>query len=354
MVITTSGPISIGTIVNEFGGTRPHSLSEYYRGTGLVSDVPQNSLVPSVRNTPISLGNFYGTVKLFIFTINENVQEINLRNYLLARGWNGADPVQLTLAAGRYLWSDNVTIPAVTTGVFPAGLTFTNNGFIMGKGGRGGNAVIDAAVSTLGPRNGQNGGPAFSLSSPTTIINNSYIGGGGGGGGCTNLRNDSGQFVGGGGGGGAGGGRGGDGYSLFSNGAIEQSGPGGAGGAIGSVGSNGTGVDAVNGGRGGGAGGAGSMLIQQNKATDDFGGGGGGGRIFPGVGGVSIQGGHGAGGSANQPGQTNMSGGGGGWGANGGNGNGGTGGSGGAAILRNGLPLTLTGNLALIYGSIQP
>lgn len=352
MVVKASGPISMIDVVNEFGGAAPHSLSEYYRGTGLVSDVTQNNAVPTVRNSRISMSNFYNTVRLFTFTIAEHVQQINLRNYLLARGWDGNTPVQLTLAAGWYLWSDDVNIPAVTTGIFPNGLTFTNNGFIMGKGGRGGNAVIDVAVPTLGPRNGQNGGTAFSLSSPTTIINNSFIGGGGGGGGCTNLRNDSGQFVGGGGGGGAGGGRGGDGYSLFSGGGIEAASAGGAGGGIGSAGANGTTGQAAVGGQGGGAGGAGSMLIQQDKETDDFGGGGGGGRIFPGVGGVSLQGGHGAGGSANAPGQTNMSGGGGGWGASGGNGNGGAGGAGGAAIARNGQGLSLAGNLTTIYGAV--
>lgn len=339
MAINTTGPISIGSIVTEFGGTAPHSLSEYYRnGTFVTSN---NTGVPTAGT--ISLANFYGSVKLFIFNITENVQQINLRTYLLARGWDGNAPVELSLAAGRYLWSDSTAVPAVTTGLFPSGLVFTNNGFIMGKGGRGGNAIT-------GQLNGLSGGSAISLSSSCTIINSGYIGGGGGGGGAGPQRND-GEIIGSGGGGGAGGGTGGFGYSVFSNGTIEASWPGGAGGAIGAVGGQGTGGESVANTNGGGAGGAGGAFIQQDKETDDASGGGGGGRIFPGVGGVGVGTG-GSGGSAGNPGISSTAGGGGGWGAAGGNGSSGTGGSGGAAIIRNGFTLTLTGNTSQIYGAI--
>lgn len=42
----------------EFGGTNPISLNEYYRGGGLVPDIPANSAVPT--SGAISLSNFYG------------------------------------------------------------------------------------------------------------------------------------------------------------------------------------------------------------------------------------------------------------------------------------------------------
>lgn len=348
MAIKTTGPISISDIVAEFGGTIPHSLSEYYRGVGLVSDISQNSAISNIANSQISLQNFYGAVKLFIFNITEDVQEINFRTYLLARGWDGNAPVQLSLATGRYLWSDSTTIPAVTTGTFPSGLIFTNNGFIMGKGGAGGNA--DARDSTGATRNGRAGGTAISLSTACSIVNNGYIGGGGGGGGAGPQRNDSGEIIGSGGGGGAGGGAGGTGYSITSGGGVEASWPGGAGGAIGTVGGQGTGGESVAATNGGTAGGAGGRFIQQNFETDDASGGGGGGRVFPGVGGVGVGSG-GSGGSAGNAGVSNTAGGGGGWGAAGGAGSTGTGGAGGAAILRNGFTLNLTGTTAQIYGS---
>jgi hypothetical protein len=344
MAINTTGPISIGSIVTEFGGTAPHSLSEYYRNGPFVTS--NNTGIPTAGT--ISLSNFYGAVKLFIFNITEDVQQINLRTYLLARGWDGNAPVQLSLAAGRYLWSDSTAVPAVTTGTFPGGLVFTNNGFIMGKGGAGGNA--DARDTTGNTRDGRPGGTAISLSAACSIINNGYIGGGGGGGGAGPQRNDSGEIIGSGGGGGAGGGAGGTGYSITSSNTVEASWPGGAGGAIGTVGGQGTGGESVANTNGGGAGGAGGRFIQQNMETDDASGGGGGGRIFPGVGGVGVGSG-GSGGSAGNPGVSNTAGGGGGWGAAGGDGSTGTGGAGGPAIARNGFTLTLTGNISQIYGA---
>ncbi len=350
MVIASSGIIRMSDIVAEHLGTPPHSLSEYYRGGGFVTDVSQNSNIPTTVGSPISFSDFYGTVRLFIYNITENVQEINFRTYLLTKGWDGNAPVQLSLAAGNYLWSDSTAVPAVTTGTFPGGLLFTNNGFIMGKGGRGGNA--DARDSTGATRDGRAGGTAISLSAACSIVNNGYIGGGGGGGGAGPQRNDSGEIIGSGGGGGAGGGDGGTGYSITSGGGIEASWPGGAGGAIGAAGGQGTGGESVDATNGGTAGGAGGRFVQQDKETDDASGGGGGGRVFPGVGGLGVGSG-GSGGSANNAGVSNTAGGGGGWGAAGGNGSTGTGGSGGRAIALNGFTANISGTTTQIYGAIS-
>lgn len=58
MALQASGTISISDIATEFGGTAPHSLSEYYRGGGLVPDTGTNSGVPT--SGAISLSDFYG------------------------------------------------------------------------------------------------------------------------------------------------------------------------------------------------------------------------------------------------------------------------------------------------------
>jgi hypothetical protein len=56
MALQSSGAISINDIVTEFGGTAPHSLSEYYAGGGLVPAGAGN--VPS--SGQIQLDDFYG------------------------------------------------------------------------------------------------------------------------------------------------------------------------------------------------------------------------------------------------------------------------------------------------------
>lgn len=329
MALQTSGPISLLNIQNEFGGSAPISINEYYRNGGLVTN--NNSNVP-VSGT-ISFNNFYGGTSIFVYTITGHVQQLNVRSYLLARGWDGSAPVALTINSGIYIWSDNIGVAGLTTGTMPNGITVYNYGYIIGKGGIGG-SWADAA--TGGP--GQSGGPAFSLNSATTLVNYGYVAGGGGGGGGSGGGNGSG------GGGGAGGGRG----------ANSQSGTGGAGGAIGQSGANGTAYGDVFG-YGGGSGGGGSGATGIEKGTDYNGGGGGGGRILPGVGGARGGGAEpgGAGGSAgNVGGSTGGRGsaGGGGWGAAGGY-SGYGGGAGGAAIVKNGNSLVLS-NGGVIYGSI--
>lgn len=58
-VIPSSGSISLGTVQNEFGGTNPISLGEYYRNGAFVT--PNNSGVPT--SGAISLSSFRGTYK---------------------------------------------------------------------------------------------------------------------------------------------------------------------------------------------------------------------------------------------------------------------------------------------------
>jgi hypothetical protein len=103
-------------------------------------------------------------------------------------GWNQFSRVELTIASGVYVWSDNTSVAALNMGgSYPNGLVITNNGFIMGKGGNGANATWltgSEGLSTVSV-NGSPGGPAINLTGPVTINNtNGYIGGGGGGGGA--------------------------------------------------------------------------------------------------------------------------------------------------------------------------
>ena len=58
MAVTSSAPISITDLVTEFGGSAPHSLTEYYRGGSLVPNVTANNSVPA--SGAISLTDFFG------------------------------------------------------------------------------------------------------------------------------------------------------------------------------------------------------------------------------------------------------------------------------------------------------
>lgn len=64
MALPTSGSLTLSQIATEFGGSTPHSLSEYYAGGGLVA--PGTKGYPGSVETPIpssgtiSIQNFYG------------------------------------------------------------------------------------------------------------------------------------------------------------------------------------------------------------------------------------------------------------------------------------------------------
>jgi hypothetical protein len=234
MALPTSGPLTLSQIQTEFGGSNPISLSEYYAGGANVPSgtTGTNGAVPS--SGAISIANFYGTQKVaptFSFTISSHQANANLRSLAVAAGWNQSQPVVATLAGGYYIYSTGTGTPALTiNGSWPGGVTFVNNGYVMGQGGGGGGMIYNG--STFSYNTGLSaGGNAISLGVSCTIQNNSYIGGGGGGGGFAGntLAAGTGHP----GGGGAGGGQGG---GNNNNGTIAA---GGAGGGIGSSGGNG-------------------------------------------------------------------------------------------------------------------
>jgi hypothetical protein len=355
MPIKSSGQLSFTEIVAEFADTAPHSMSEFYRGGVKVPTVNTNIPISGA----ISFSNFYSAVNKPTLSVvySTNTQQATVNPTSLPGYIAGLTDITITVNSGVYVWSDSTSIPALTiNGGLSAGDTIRliNNGFIMGKGGNGGNGAGPVSGST-------SGGPAISIGLNLQIINNSYIGGGGGGGSTT---------IGPGGGGGAGGGNGGRGqiYASWPEAPLA----GGLGGTVGNAGSAGTGREGFNvtvsgGGGGGAGGGSGSNIF-------DFyfiggGGGGGGGRIFPGVGGgagaASTYGSPGnSGGSAGNPGTTAprnayfLAGGGGGWGASGGAGTDGSvnnspGGSpGGRAIQLNGFTATRSGS-GTTYGAVS-
>lgn len=343
MAIKGSGSfLRITEIVAEFGGSTPHSLSEYKRGGSLVPNSAANNAIPTT-NDNISMSNFYGAKDTIFVNIpnNANLKELDITTaYATSQyGWAAGTPLVITFPSGIWIWSDNTSKAAIRIRNLGVPITINNYAKIIGRGGNGGGESF-----TNQYYNAQAGGPAIIVDSPNLTINNysgAWIAGGGGGGGAG---------YGAGGGGGAGGGKGGNAVSDNDGGYVTYNG--GAGGGLGASGSNGAGFSGYFG-RGGGAGGEGGDNNDRGKKDNYEGAGGGGGRILPGVGG-SGGGAGGNGGSNNSAGQSktgeDIAGGGGGWGASGGSGSARSGAAGGRAIKWNSTVGTVTGS-GTIYGA---
>ena len=326
MALQNSGAISLSDIATEFGGSTPHSLSEYYAAA---SGVPASG--------EIALDDFYGKSNIFAFNITSHTANANLSSLASAAGWDGSANLVCTINSGVWCYATSTGNYGLLVNV--ANATITNNGRIIGMGGAGG----------TNRGSGGSGGHALRITTSGVSITNgsgAYIAGGGGGGGSAAFTPNNGNNSHAGGGGGAGGGAGGRGV-----GSLGWASNGGGGGGLNASGSNGTNRTYGYRGNGGGAGGSGGAIW-----GSDSGGGGGGGRILPGSGGSANPAG-GGGGSAGNNGANGYvysnrygSGGGGGWGANGGRGqSGGYGGTGGAAISAT-TSYTLS-NSGTIYGA---
>lgn len=292
------------------------------------------------------------------YTFSSNTADSTINVSALPGYKAGKTTLTITVDSGVYVYSTNTANAGLTiTGAISGDtIALVNNGYIIGKGGNGGNAN-----SSAGTAPGFNGGPALSLGYNIRLTNNSYIAGGGGGGGGSE---------GGGGGGGAGGGQGGNNVAGVA---------GGAGGAVGASGSAGTPSFIGNFTRSGSGGGGGRILpgvggdIQYDPfigANGGGAGGGGGAHLFRNPSDNNDYYRYGfAGGSANNAavnatrntdgGPVDIqSAGGGGWGARGGNSIGysggikGTGGTGGKAINLNGFTVTYV-TTGTLYGAVS-
>jgi len=332
MTMNSSGPISLGgtiegeSIAIQNGGTGSSTISLNDTAVRTLAGVPSGQIIMP--------DDFWGKGAPLPPILLANV---NLRSYALAEGWDGVSAYTATFNSRTYVYSTSTGNAALTIdGSWPNGVSVINNGFIQGKGGKGGDGFV--------AQSGAAGGPAISTSVNFNLQNNSFVGGGGGGGG--GGRSNAGGSAGG--GGGAGGGNGGNASYFSTTGA-------GVGGGPTQTGTNGN-AGAGNGNFGGGGGGGIMPGTAAGANTGGQAGGGGGSGFDRATGGVG-----GGGGSAGQTttGLNNQAGGGGGgWGASGGDSNsfsgaqGGRGGAGGRAIQLNGNTVNLTGS-GTIYGAVS-
>mgnify|MGYP003640033353 CR=1 FL=1 len=306
MALPASGQLSISNIATEFGDTQPNSMSEYYRGGGLVPNSAGNSAVPT--SGAIAISNFYNAANRaqLAFTIAANTQNYNLFTQASTSPSYSAGNTDITLTVNYGVSVGGTSTYALTVpSAFTAGdtISITNNGTIIGKGGNGGSGGVAYLSSTRTPgSSGLVGLNALQVVYPTTITNNGILaGGGGGGGGAGGAQVTSGGSPkspstttaagGGGGGGGAGysgGSGGGGGYGSYggtgSTGATGSLTAGGAGGAGGLGVANPGGVGGAQGANGvvggagtgttGGAGGIKGFYLVGNAYVSFTGGGG--------------------------------------------------------------------------------
>lgn len=164
-------PISFLDIQNEFGGSNPIGLNEYYRNGGLIPS--NNTSVPTSGS--ISLDNFFCAVNEIIVYITSNSENVNVQS-LFGGNWTQNVPKRLIINGGVVVGSLDPGAYALT---IPSGLVSTlridNNGSIQGAGGS--------------PNSGD-GGPAILANAAVTIDNIGSIYGGGGGGGFGGTGGD--------------------------------------------------------------------------------------------------------------------------------------------------------------------
>ena len=256
MTLQSSGnPISLQDIGDEANGTTNST------NTVSLDDASIRGLLSKTAGATNSFNEYYGVSSEVVLSSSALVNGQSNRLQMTASSFISSGGT-LRIPSNMWVWSDNVSTAALTIDI-PC--TIINDGYIIGKGGKGGNGQ---GTSGNTAQNGEAGGNAIKINSGisnVTITNNSgaYIAGGGGGGGAVQNGGDDA-----GGGGGAGGGNGG-----YSNNNHQTNF--GAGGQL-----NASGDDAGGfGGDGGEGGGRGGYAFTNTSDSSYRGGGGGGGRI---------------------------------------------------------------------------
>jgi hypothetical protein len=276
--MNSSGPISLA------GTTAGVSIEIENGGNGTTQISLNDAAVRSLAGVPSGAitmpTNFYGKSNQFSFTISSDQTNANLRTLAVNAGWNQSSRVAATINSGVRMSSNSTGTPGLTiNGSFPGGVTLTNGGTIVGRGGNGGGGGEGGGGS------GSGGGLALSVSVAVTIQNNGTIAGGGGGGGGGGGNNTCYGPPAGGGGGGGGrssltnssggpgtsctpwpGGAGSPGtFSAAGGGGGGGDGAGGSGGTGGGWGSTGSGGNSSNSGNPGGAGGSAGGAVTGNS-----------------------------------------------------------------------------------------
>jgi len=184
MALQASGQISLSDIAAEFGGTAPHSMSEYYGGG---DNVPAGANPGIATSGAINMNSFYGGVAATVLNITSSVNNYDIGAQAISAGGDKSTPVILTINSGVTVGSTSSSTAAMYTGTgWSSGTTIniTNNGSIVGSAGVDATGAFDGATGG----NGGNGNPG-------TGFSNGLPGGAGtaGGGGSATSVQDGGD-----------------------------------------------------------------------------------------------------------------------------------------------------------------
>jgi len=181
--------LSINQIAQEYGGSTPHSMSEYYGDGDNVLDGAQGDGGAIPESGAISIGDFFGGRDRVVInlTIGSNTQAYQISQQ--RGGTYEAGFTDIVLTNNAQVGSTAVGTAGIFTGSAPnyaSGDTIkiVNAGHIRGRGGNGGAGM---ASNGTGVAAGQIAGDAIETTFPLTVVNNSgakLLGGGGGGGGA--------------------------------------------------------------------------------------------------------------------------------------------------------------------------
>ena len=181
--------LSINQIAQEYGGSTPHSMSEYYGDGDNVLDGAQGDGGAIPESGAISIGDFFGGRDRVVInlTIGSNTQAYQISQQ--RGGTYEAGFTDIVLTNNAQVGSTAVGTAGIFTGSAPnyaSGDTIkiVNAGHIRGRGGNGGAGANNAGQ---GVGAGQIAGDAIETTFPLTVVNNSgakLLGGGGGGGGA--------------------------------------------------------------------------------------------------------------------------------------------------------------------------
>ena len=166
MAIIDSGALTFTAIQNEFGGSHPISLSEYYRNG---SAVPSNNTNVSESGL-IRSGMFYNAVNEIGVAVSSGASTYNVQT-AFSSYWNVAVPKRLTINSGVTL--GHLTVPASMAGT----LIIDHSGAVQGTGGSSSGAAGGTAMTI------QSTGVTINMLSGSTISGGAGSGGNGGTGG---------------------------------------------------------------------------------------------------------------------------------------------------------------------------
>jgi hypothetical protein len=286
--------------VSNTGGTNNPAWAQVDLTNGVTGNLPVTNLNSGTSASSSTFWRGDGTWATPSTTSGSTVtitgNQINVYAWLLLGSPAGVGTYNIIIDPGVVIYSQSTLIAALDLLGFTAGSTvnLTNNGYILGRGGDGGNGyssgdVTDGTTIVIGrgPVDGSAGGLALQGPGAGITFNvtnaNGFIWGGGGGGGGGGISTDASAYAGaGGGGGGSGGSDGGTGgIAANATPAIGTAGADGVPGPFGTPGVAGTGANVGtatggNGGAGGDWGTAGSAGDSPTSHTTDIAGGSGG------------------------------------------------------------------------------